>query len=143
MQKLTNLLISKKRLSHLQHQLAIQEQLLIQVRESLPPPLDRHCIGAIPQGEELTLLVQSSAWASRIRYLSRELLKQLQRRQLRFKQVHIRVSIDTKPSERIKTSRRAKPLSTENAQLLRSLSETLDDDQLKPALQRLSRHTAG
>ena len=141
MQKFANLLIYKKRFAYLQNQLGIQEQLLKQVRETLPSPLDQHCIRAIPQGEVLILLVESSAWASRLRYLGRELLKQLQRRKLRFHRVQVRVSMATRPARQNRSTRRALPLSSENAVLLRSLAESSDDDQLKSALLRLSRHT--
>jgi hypothetical protein len=143
MQKLTNLLFSKRRLTHLQNQLALQQDLLQKIRASLPSPLDQHCLGAIPRGETLILLVESSAWASRLRYLARELIKQLQQRQIRFKRIQVRVSVDRRPVQRRKTSRRAIPLSRENAQLLRCLAESLDDVQLSSALQRLSRHTTG
>jgi len=143
MQNLTNLLIRKKKLAYLQNQLALQEHLLKQVRECLPSPLDQHCTGAIPRGEVLTLLVKTSAWASRLRYLGRDLLAQLQRRQIRFKRLHIKVSVEARLGKPSSTSRRATPLSRENAELLRSLGESQDDDQLKSALQRLSRHTIG
>ena len=143
MQNITNLLIKKKKLSYIKHQLAIQEHLLKQVQECLPSPLDRHCISAIPRGEVLSLLVRSSAWASRLRYLSRELLEQLRHRQIRFKRIHIQVSVDTRLGKPTTTSRRAIPLSRESAELLRSVGESLDDEQLNAALQRLSRHTAG
>jgi hypothetical protein len=141
MKKLTKLLFSQGRLRDLQHQLAAQEQLLQQVRACLPSPLDRHCLGAIPRAEVLILLVESSAWASRLRYLASELLKQLRRRQIRFKRIQIRVSVDTLSLPIRKTSRRAIPLSSDNAKRLRDLAASMDDDQLRSALQRLSRHT--
>ena len=142
MRKFSSLLISKNRLTQLQDQLMVQENLLKRVRESLSAPLDQHCIGVIPRGEVLTLLVESSAWASRLRYLARDLLKQLHRRQIHFKRIQIRVSVDTKPLPRRKTSRRAVPLSRENAALLRCLARSMDEERLRAALQRLSRHTS-
>jgi hypothetical protein len=78
-----------------------------------------------------------------MRYLGRELLQQLQRRRIRFRRIQVRVSISRQPVPRKTISRRARPLSRENAQLLQALAESLDDDRLKSALQRLSRHSQG
>jgi len=141
MRKLDNLLISKKTFGYLQDQLALQELLLKQVREALPAPLAPHCSRAIPRGEVLILLVESSAWASRLRYAGRELLRQLQRRRLRFTRVQIRVTLDPRPLPPRTAGRRALPLSAQNAALLQNLAESVDDEGLKTALRRLSRHT--
>jgi len=141
MRKLDNLLISKKTFGYLQDQLALQELLLKQVREALPAPLSPHCSRAIPRGEVLILLVESSAWASRLRYAGRELLRQLQRRRLRFTRVQIRVTLDPRPLPPRTAGRRALPLSAQNAALLQNLAESVDDEGLKTALRRLSRHT--
>ncbi|MGD8588212.1 MAG: DciA family protein [Chromatiales bacterium] len=143
MQKLTNLLFSKRRLNYLQNQLTLQEKLLQQVHACLPSPLDQHCLGAIPHGKTLILLAESSAWASRLRYLAGEILKQLKHREIRFERIQVRVSIERRLVQPKRPSRRALPLSRENAQLLRCLAESLDDAQLSSALQRLSRHTTG
>jgi hypothetical protein len=141
MQKISKLLISQKPFAHLGNQLAAQETLLNLVRDFLPAPVDQHCIKAIPHKDVLVLLAESSAWASRLRYLGQDLLQRLKNRQVHFKRIQIKISVIPKPSDRKKPLKQARLLTMENAKLLRCLAESMHDEELKLALQRLSQHT--
>ena len=143
MQKISKLLISEKPFAQLGTQLAEQDALLKLVRGLLPTPVDQHCIRAIPHQDILVLMAESSAWASRLRYLGQDLLQRLKDRQLRFKRIQIKVSVNPRPAVRNKTLRQARPLTMENAKLLHSLAESMTNGELKRALLRLSQHTGG
>jgi hypothetical protein len=131
----------RKSFSFLRDQLAAQTDLLNLVRDLLPATVSDHCIRAIPHPDTLTLLAESSAWASRLRYLSQELLQRLNKRQFHFKRIQVRVMVDAQSVSPTPTRRQPIPISVENAKLLRSLASSLGDNELKLALQRLSRHT--
>lgn len=141
MHSIHKLLISKKTFFHLNRQMEAQETLLKLVRSFLPVPIDQHCIMAIPHQDTLVLMVESSVWASRLRYLSKDLLEHLLNQQIRFKHIQVKVTVNTKPPLQTKQHRQVRCLTPENASMLRSLAESMDYGDLKLALQRLSQHT--
>jgi hypothetical protein len=70
-----------------------QEALLKQVRSLLPDPLNQHCSAAILRDKILILYVDSSAWASRLRYFCRNLSRHLQQQDVIVQKITIRVLI--------------------------------------------------
>lgn len=141
MQKITKLLTSRKSFTLLASRLAEQEALLKLVRGLLPAPVNQHCSRAIPHQDVLVLMADSPAWASRLRYLGQDLLQRLTNRGVCYKRMQIKVSVDASPYQRKKLLKQARPLSVENANMLRCLAESLANGELKLALQRLSQHT--
>jgi hypothetical protein len=47
------------------------------VRECLPGPLREHVVTAVRRGDDLVVIVDSAAWATRVRYAGPRLLEQL------------------------------------------------------------------
>ena len=118
---------------------AQQNSLLHYVQKLLPKPLGEHCLAAVHKEDSLVLFADSSAWASRLRFVSRNLIRELQRRdQAGIERISVRIFIPDrarKPKPRSKTL-----LSKENAQLLQQTAESIGDPALSAALIRLSRH---
>jgi len=139
MKPLTKLLNSGKTLATIGGKLAEQDALLKQLRSLLPEPLSAHCVWSILKQGELIVLVDSPAWASRLRYLSPKITQQLRQTGLAVRGVQVKVSLSNKRHMPRKKIRRATPISNANAKLLSSVAESVDDDELRNALLRLSR----
>ena len=140
MKSVLKLLNSGRALNRLGQQLAAQHELLNLVRLQLPQPLDEHCVSAILHKHNLTLLADSPVWASRLRYLSRDLQQRLKQKRVKILNIKVKVCIMERPSRYPRKSREATRLSPANAELLRSVGEGMQDKGLKDALLRLSRH---
>ena len=112
--------------------------LLTRVRKHLPPPLEGHCRAALIKKRQLILFADSPAWASRLRYYSRDLKSLLLREGMRVERVSIRVMISDTPLQQKKPA--AKRLSSDNASLIRQTAEGIGDEDLSAALRRLGRH---
>ena len=125
-------------IQRLQASLRDQEQLLRLVRALLPSPLDLHCLSVQQKESRLILHADSSAWASRLRYFSRDLRIKLRDKGLPVQKIEVRVLISNQPKKH--SVRCAESLSTDNAELIKAVAETVQDSDLRAALQRLSRH---
>jgi hypothetical protein len=66
-----------KRLGSLQQRAGERSSTLAQVRAALPPKLSAAVVTAGIEGGRLTIGVSSAVWASRLRYLSESLRKQV------------------------------------------------------------------
>ena len=138
MQSVQKLLSKQGTLTQLKRQLKAQQSLTEQIRKCLPAPLDEQLQGAVLSGRRLALLVNSPVWASRIRYLAPQLLRQLRQQGLVVDQIVPRILLEQgKP--RTKRHARARPLSAENAEILRQTADSLEPGPLQEAMRRLSR----
>lgn len=115
-----------------------QQLLLGRIREALPSPLDQHCQAVLGKEHRLILYTDSPAWASRLRFFSRNLLDQLSKTGLEFDRVMVRVMALPVPKHR--KPRQPQTLSPANARLVTQVAETIDDPLLGAALKRLGRH---
>ena len=113
-------------------------ELLEIVRSHLPEPLAGHCLAVSGSKNSLILYTESSAWASRLRFISRQLQTNLHSAGLSVEKISIRVSI--KRTQRTPKHEKIRQLTPKNAELLQQLANDMPDDQLKASLQRLSRH---
>jgi len=138
MRKIQNLMTAQGLLNQLGHRLAAQRTLAEQVRSCLPAPLDRQLQAAVLNGTTLVLFVDSPVWASRLRYQSPVLLRQLRERGITVDQLQTRIL----PARGVATAKRQKPnlLSEQSAELLRQTAEAIGEGELQEALRRLSRH---
>jgi hypothetical protein len=136
---ITKLLHAQGSLTQLNRQLVQQQRLAEQVRELLPPPLNEQLLGAVLNGRRLTLLVQSPVWASRLRYLAPQLLRQLRQQGLLVEQVQPRI-VPEQGKTRKRAPRKSPVLSPQNVKLLRQTAEAMEAGPLREALLRLSRH---
>ena len=114
------------------------QRLLTRVRKHLPSPLERHCRAALVKKRQLILFVDSPAWASRLRYYSRNLKSLLLQENLRVERVSVRVLISHAPHKH--QGKTTKKLSTDNASLIRQTAEGIGDEDLSAALKRLGSH---
>ena len=110
----------------------------------LPPPLGQHCVVADIQGNKLIIGVDSAAWATKIRFLSIEIIEKITLKFKELKNVEQVLTTVLPPAPDLTTvtqpSAEKLHLSQQNAALIQSLAETVDDPQLKAALLRLASH---
>lgn len=98
-----------------------------------------HCqVGNIRDGV-LILYADSTAWALRLRYQSPALLKQLQQRKglATLRQIEVKVI----PRQEKEIKNQPAKLSNEASSCLRSCADTITDEGLRSALQRLAAHS--
>lgn len=117
-------------------QLARIDKLL---KKSLPAELRPHCQLANIKGNTLILLANSTVWASRIRYQGPQLLKTLQQNE-RFKHItelQLRIQPQTGITRGNRIPRQAS-MSSEAASYLQQFAESVDDADLRSALERLA-----
>lgn len=116
-----------------------QAVLLQRIQGMIPHPLNSHCIAAVQKETQLIIYVDSAAWASRLRFTTRQLSGQLKSANLKIDRVIVRVMVRTKPVQKPRPPIRL--LSAENANLINQTADGLDDPDLSAALKRLGRHT--
>jgi len=115
-----------------------QRQLLDQVIAQLPDDLKAHCIASVLDNGRLCLYTDTSAWASRLRFFTRELSSRLRHEGLSIDKINVRVLIRNRTRQaRHEPVRR---LSKENANLILQTSQSIADPELSAALQRLCKH---
>jgi len=110
------------------------------LRKQLEPDLAVHCyIGNVDQ-ECLVILVDSAAWASKLRFYSQDLLSQLQTAHQNFSQIQqIRVKILSQSVNAPEPEFQKPKMNKENAKGLTTLAENVDDPSLQAALARLAK----
>jgi hypothetical protein len=112
--------------------------LLQRVRSLIPSPLDSHCTAAVQKGTQLVLYVDSSTWASRLRFTTRDLARQLNAGGITTERITVRVLLTSKPPRR--EYARIRQLSPENAALINQTAAGIADSNLREALLRLGKH---
>lgn len=113
-----------------------------QFRGLLEPDLAPHCYIGNIEKNQLTVMVDSAAWASKFRFLSQSILPALNELNPSFANVNsIQVKILNKPHEPIPIPYQRPELNQDNANGLLTLAENVDDDNLQEALTRLAGRT--
>lgn len=119
-------------------------QVLCQVKQHLDHDLAEHCCAASIHEHTLVLHTTSSAWATRLRYISRQLLSSLQSEPDFSHLTHIDIKIkhplhlptlvnpEDKPTP-------PTPLSPHTVKLLEDTASHSEDPKLREALRRLAR----
>lgn len=115
-----------------------QARLLSLVRSLLPESLRDHCLFVCSSARGLIIYTESSAWASRLRYLSNDLRQKLRDQGLHFAKINVRILLSERPKPR--SIRSANNLSENNAKLMKAVAQDIQDPDLRRALERLSRH---
>ncbi len=112
--------------------------LLERVRAVLPADAAAHCVAAGIDHGHLRVTVDSPVWASRIRYMGREIGRRLGAQGVAVD----RVTVQAGPSQgRVAGERPTTvPLSTAAADCLDALAADTQDEALRAALGRLARH---
>lgn len=112
------------------------------VRSALPAELASHCRGAVVAADEVTLYVDSPAWATRLRFLAPDLLRQLAGAGLALHRCRIRV---LPPGDRVEPapSMPQPPRETAAASAaVSSAAAATESSDLAAALRRLARTLA-
>lgn len=114
---------------------ALEQRLLAR----LPAPLRGHCrLGRI-RNNTLILIVDSAAWATRLRFLTPQLVKQFAADDsVTVDRLEVRIRPQNQPAASPPATRSPARLSPENAALITSLARSIGDEKLSQALQRLA-----
>jgi hypothetical protein len=135
-----NYLKSSQEFATIQAKLQQNQDLLQQIQTMLPSPLNEHCIGVVAKPDLLVLYADSSGWASRLRYFSRDLSEKLRKKRLNFNKIQIKIAIDNRHQARKPKQRRTKLLSAKDSDHLMKVANHTSDPGLRAALMRLSSH---
>jgi hypothetical protein len=130
----------RSRLSRLLEQSALRDAWSAQLRALLPADTREHCEVATVQGPVLTILVQNAAWATRLRFMLPELLRELNRLSDfgGVRDIQIRIARHpTAVGQSMESQLTARP---PDAVALEGLASTLGPGELQAAILRLSRH---
>ena len=114
---------------------ALEQRLLAR----LPAPLRAHCRLGRVRDNTLIIIVDSAAWATRLRFLTPQLVKQFSRDDsVTVNKLEVRIQPQNEPVSNPPPGRSPARLSAENAALITSLARSVDDEKLSRALQRLA-----
>lgn len=115
------------------------------LREQLDETLAPHCYIGSLEPASLTILVDSAAWASRLRFETGQLVDKLHAVHpafARLAQIKVKIITDMRqdipPTAAVQSQTRPQ-LNRENARIINSLADSIDDTELHDALQRLAR----
>lgn len=114
--------------------------LLEQIQQLLPTPLNEHCVGLAAKPDRLVLYADSSAWASRLRYVTRDILAKLGKKQIHFNKITVKIAIDNRRKAPKQSGRKSRLLSKTNSDQLQKIANSTSDPELSAALMRLSSH---
>lgn len=124
--------------SHLE-QLRQEQRLLQQVRKALPPGLRGRCLSASINDEQLTLVTDSPAWATPLRFLAPQVLKALAGTRPGLRDCRIRIrpagATGSAPTQYQPSPPRLSPAAADH---LLSAAEALADPELAGAFRRLA-----
>ena len=115
-----------------------QALLLNQIRQLIPAPLNAHCTAVVRKESQLVIYVDSSTWASRLRFSAKEITRQLKTQNLSIDRITVRVLINTKPL--ITKRGPTRQLTPDNASIINQTADGISDPQLRAALKRLGKH---
>lgn len=137
---LNNYIKSSQEFATIRAKLQQNQGLLQQILNILPTPMNEHCVGLAVKPDQLILYADSSAWASRLRYFSRDLTEKLNKRKLHFNRIQIKVAVESREKAKKPRQRGTKLLSTRNSEHLHKVASHTSDPDLRAALMRLSSH---
>lgn len=109
-------------------------------KDGLPEPLNQHLIGVFFDEEVLILQIDHAVWATQLRFYEPHILGVFQQNLPHLKLQRVKVKIVPPKAETPKRQLKMAPLSKQNAMQMRELSEHIESDKLKAALQKLSEH---
>lgn len=112
------------------------------IKEKLGPELEPHVQIANIRGNMLILMVTSTAWATRLRYQTPELLQRFQHdeRLSKIKELQVRVVPENTPQSAMQPRRAS--MSADAAYCIRQCADSVADEKLSSALTRLANRQA-
>lgn len=114
-------------------------QALLEVgRESLPSDLRPHLVGVSFEKQSLLLQIDEAIWATQLRFYEQNLLAVYQQHFPHLELTRVKVNILPKPKEPEKPKKVVIPPTDDDAQEMLRISEGIESEGLKKALQSLS-----
>lgn len=113
-----------------------------QLRRHLDAELAPHCYIGNLEKSSLTIMVDSAAWATKLRFVAPTLIAPLRQESPVFseiKQIMVKVLTPTPESE-VSIHTQGPQMNEENARGIESLADDIDDPALQQALHKLARH---
>lgn len=109
--------------------------------QCLPENLRAHCQVGQFSVTEITILVESAAWLTHLRYLKSQILQSLKKQpQCNYLQeVHFRIKLSELIKEQSQVKQISQKMSADNKELLQNVAETVENLALKAALLRLAK----
>lgn len=104
----------------------------------LPPEVAPHVQIANLRGSRLVLSTDGNAWATRLRYLSADLLRQLRSAGWSCQRIDVKVAANYAPPPAPRVQRHVSPAAQ---RLLRQTARHIDDPELAASLEKLARHS--
>lgn len=131
-----HLLKDRPTLKLIASEISAQRALLEQVRALLPGDLANHCVAARLRDQQLTLHADSPVWATRLRYLTNQILGLLQSDHPSLRGIKIKLLLTrAAPAPRHRVAHK----SDVAAAIIHDSAQDTKQPQLRDALQRLSR----
>ena len=130
-----------KLLQNILSKVGVLKQLNEQLTRHLDPELAKHCQIAKIDKDCLIVLVDSSNWATQLRFYIPDLLPKLRTYPpfQNLKAICSKVRPDYKPVSGRKQPRIIKHLSTESAQMVLETASTIEDKDLRAVLERIAK----
>ncbi|HDK38123.1 MAG TPA: DUF721 domain-containing protein [Thiolapillus brandeum] len=132
---LSNVVNNSEQLGHLAHMLQQQQALLEQIRQLLPTPLRQHCLHARISGVRLILHADSPVWGTRLRFHAPQIIQAIIQQAPRLKKLDIRILL---PEANRPGRKPLGSLPETTALLVNQLADSIDDQEIRAALKRLS-----
>ena len=130
----------KGKLALLLHRADSHAEIERELTAGWPVEVREHCRLAGVRDGNVVLLVDSSAWATRLRYALPELTETSELlRSAKNIRVKVRPTHESPPEPPLRKPNR---LTTQSADVLLACSETIGDDQLAASLRRLAKHAS-
>jgi hypothetical protein len=125
-------------LAHYFSQLEQQQLMLHRIREVLPDPLALHVLHCVKNGKKLLIYTDSAAWASQLRFYKSPILTAIATANGQaVENFQVRIfSEEVNPQK--EGLKKANIPSVENIALIQNHGETIDDEELKQSLRKLS-----
>ena len=107
----------------------------------LPPPLNLHCKISGLSNQSILLITDSSVWATKLRFMTPEILKFMKSECSSSRLKSVRISI--RPEVYNKTSQpgRKITLTTATSRIIKNIANNIHDDELRSSLHKIARHS--
>lgn len=117
-------------------------QIKIILNQSLDHELAKHIQVSRLENNQLRLIVDSPAWATRLRYKQEEIINRFQNYAITkiINSIHIKISPAEAPKIKTKQAKNTIALSPESASQMLDEIDAISDSGLKDALIRITRH---
>jgi hypothetical protein len=129
--------LQSRSLSQLQHHIATQQQLTQHVKNVLPESLANQVLHCILKNNQLLIYTHSANWASQLRFYSRVIIDATTE-SIGVAISTVQTKVIAKPNAPDANSRKVNVPSAEKIEFIRDYSASIQDDQLKAALLKLS-----